>query len=137
MNKLFIGIVALVIIFAGLFFYKNLKNNTSPVSGSTASSVQQTQTNKPLSVVMVTITKDGFSPKTIAVKKNTEVIWVNKDGSRATVNSAVHPTHLVYPPLNLGQVQKNSTVQLVFDKPGTYNYHNHFIPSQTGTVKVE
>jgi len=67
----------------------------------------------------------------------TKVVWIKKSGAVATVNSADHPTHLVYPPINMGEFKDGTSVQLVFDKPGTYKYHNHLIPSQTGTVVVE
>jgi len=88
-------------------------------------------------IANVNLTSSGFDPKTITVKAGTRVIWLNKSGGGATVNSAVHPTHQAYPPLNLGQFPDGSSVQLVFDKTGTYKYHNHLNPSQTGTVVVE
>ncbi len=128
--------IAVVVIVALIGIVIILSNRPSDItqqfpfnkSGST------TQASKD---VVVTVTKDGFSPSTITIKAGTRVIWMNKNAGNVTVNSAVHPTHLVYPKLNLGAFENGSSVQLVFDTVGTYSYHNHFNPSQTGTVIVK
>lgn len=86
---------------------------------------------------LITVTKSGFDPQTIKIKPKTRVIWLNKSGGIVTVNSSEHPTHQDYIPLNLGQFRDAFSVQLVFDKSGTYKYHNHLNPNQTGTIVVE
>lgn len=85
----------------------------------------------------VEVTAAGYVPQNITVKAGTKVVWTNKSGSVVTVDSAQHPTHLVYPPLNLGQFEDGATVSLVFDKPGKYFYHNHLKATQFGSVTVE
>lgn len=67
----------------------------------------------------------------------TKVIWTNKSGDFANVSSDPHPTHVNYPPLNLSGFADSQTVELVFNKPGTFKYHNHLEPSKTGTIIVE
>ncbi len=89
------------------------------------------------SISLVTLTKSGFSPATLTIKANSRVAWVNNSGQAASVNSNDHPTHKLYPPLNLGLFNSGSSVQLVFDKAGTYKYHNHLNPAQTGTIIVQ
>ena len=84
----------------------------------------------------VTLTSSGFTPQSITVKAGTKVTWTNNSGTTATVDSAAHPTHLVYPLLNLGNFVSGETLSLVFDQPGTYKYHNHLDASQTGVVVV-
>lgn len=106
---------------------------TSVVSEPTVSS-PSAQTSQE---TMVDITASGFEPKTVTVKVGTKVTWVNKSGEVANISSAVHPTHLVYPPLNLGNIEAGASVSLVFDKVGSYKYHNHLNASQIGTVVVE
>lgn len=85
----------------------------------------------------ITLTADGFSPKTLTIPTGTKVSWTNQSGSDGTVNSSPHPTHTDYPPLNLGNLPNGGTVSLVFDKPGTYKYHNHLNSTQFGTIIVE
>lgn len=86
---------------------------------------------------MVTLTADGFSPETLTIKTGDTVTWVNKSGSDATVNSAPHPVHSDYPPLNLGTFPDGGTLSLTFPTAGTYKYHNHLNPSQTGIIIVQ
>lgn len=80
---------------------------------------------------------DGFSPASLTIKVGDRVTWVNESGTDATVNSAPHPAHTNYPPLNLGSFSDGATLSLVFDKPGTYKYHNHLNPSQFGAIVVQ
>lgn len=86
---------------------------------------------------VITISDNGFQPNTLTVKAGTKVTWVNKGNNVAVVASNPHPAHTDYPPLNLGKVAANGSVSLVFDKPGTYGYHNHLMPSQTGAIVVQ
>ena len=85
----------------------------------------------------VSLTDAGFEPQTINIKAGMTVVWTNNTSATADVSSAQHPTHLVYPPLNLGNFDPGNSVSLVFDEPGSYKYHNHLNPSKFGTVVVE
>jgi len=115
-------------------FFGNKK--TSPATSSTQQAVPVvTQPNNP--VANVILGDSGFTPKDITVKIGTRIIWVNKSSETATVSSVDHPTHRLYPFLNLGEFADGSSVQVVFDKAGKYSYHNHYNASETGTVTVE
>ena len=146
-NKTLVIIIAvLVLIGAVVVVAGKLGNKTSqpiettgqPSTPARSTTKQGTGGTVPKETIKnVTLASSGFDPKAVTVKAGTRVIWLNKSGGGATVNSAVHPTHQVYPPLNLGEFPDGSSVQLVFDKAGTYKYHNHLNPSQTGTVVAE
>ena len=86
---------------------------------------------------VVSVTDTGFEPQSVTVKAGSKVVWRNKTNATANVSSAKHPTHLEYPPFNLGNFERGETVSLVFTEPGTYNYHDHLNPSKFGTVVVE
>ena len=143
MNKILIGVVVLIAIGAVILFKLNKSDNAVSTSPATIQKVEPTQsvtdTVSPTATKegVITLTGSGFSPSTITVKAGTKVMWENKSGETAAINSAVHPTHLVYPPLNLGSFNNGESISLVFDKAGTYKYHNHLNPSQFGTVVVE
>lgn len=133
-SKILIGAVILIVVIgavvlmAGKGSYQTPATQTpSPTTEITASAQQTT----------VTLTQSGFEPATVTVKAGAKVIWTNSSGKLATVDSAGHPAHLAYPPLNLGELSDGSQVSLVFDKAGTYKYHNHLNPSQIGAVVVE
>lgn len=91
----------------------------------------------PIKRTEITVNKDGFSPQSLKIKKSETVVWVNKSGKNVTVNSDPHPTHDLHSFLNRGEFASESSVQVTFDKPGTFTYHNHLNPSQKGTIVVE
>lgn len=153
-NKtLIIVIVLLVIVGGGLLIGGQLikkdsgkapitNNNTTSQDQSTESTQMGGSANTggaPIKeeIVNITLTSSGFDPETTTVKAGSRVIWLNKSGVAASLNSADYPTNKLYPPLNLGEFADGSSVQLIFDKPGEYKYHNHLKQGQNGTVIVE
>lgn len=140
-NKILItiGIVVLLVVVAVVVVF-NGKTNTQSATSTTSNNVTNptiTTVNKQQETVSVSVTSSGFEPKELKIKTGTLVTWINKSGAAVTVNSDNHPTHLLWPFLNLGSFDNNSSVSVVFEKPGIYTYHNHFNSSQTGKVTVE
>lgn len=143
-SKYLIGIVAvaIIIVTAGLIFISGKK--TQPTTTQTQPTTTQTQqtTVAPSTTeakeYIISVLDTGFSPALVTIKPGDRVIWVNRtSGAAVTVNSADHPTHQVYPPLNLGEFKTNQSVQLVFNEVRAYKYHNHLNPSQTGIIVVK
>lgn len=140
-SKILLVIIALIVAFGAFIFLGNKKTSptTSTKQPESIESQQKesivTQPNNP--TVTVALTDSGFVPKDITVKPRTRVVWINKNRKAATVDSNDHPTHRLYPFLNLGELSNGSFVQVVFDKAGKYSYHNHYNASETGTVTVE
>lgn len=133
-TKLLIAITGIVILIVGL----TLLGNKIPKSSQPTPTVNNADSITPkVQEVTIMYSKQGFLPQTVTITKGTRVLWKNESGGVATVNSANHPTHQVYPPLNLGEFNNNTAVQLVFDTPGTYSYHNHLNPAQSGVINVE
>lgn len=144
MNKTYIIAAAVVIGVAVLASFLIL--SPKKAQKSQTSTVQETSTVSPFpspttpamqEEVMIPITVSGFDPQTVTVKVGTKITWVNNSGKMANVSSAPHPTHTLYPPLNLGNIKAGASISLVFDKAGTYTYHNHLDPTQTGTIIVK
>lgn len=107
-----------------------LTESAAPATATSEASVTQEE-NK------VTITDAGFSPKEITIKAGESVVWMNEGTVDHTVNSVVHPTHLLYPPLNLNTIKPGEQKSLIFPDAGTYKYHDHLNPSLTGSVTVQ
>ena len=137
MNKVLLIVLVLIVVFGAFTFLGNKKliptTNNQPNSAKFQGVV--TPPNNP--VVTITLSNTGFEPKDATVKVGTRVVWINKSGKTATVNSDNHPTHLLYPFLNLGQFPDGSSVQVVFEKAGKYTYHNHLNSSEIGSVTAE
>lgn len=93
----------------------------------------------------VYITKNGFSPNTVAIVKNTKIIWVNKDNLHWPA-SDIHPIHTQYPSKEKGCIgsaldscrglNKGESYSFVFDQAGTWGIHDHLFHTHTMTVKV-
>lgn len=137
MNKIGLVIVILIIAVIGIFTLGGKKDTNKNSAATPAPTANQTAGDKKIEGTIVAVTDSGFIPKDVTIKTGTKVTWINKAGTVVTVDSAQHPTHLVYPPLNLGQFENGSSVNLLFDKPGKYFYHNHLNPTQFGSVTVE
>ncbi len=144
-KKIIIAIVVFTLLFiVGIFVLSFVrKPKTGSVSTQTSSIPQATQQKAvptiiiPTSSSTITLTSNGFEPQTITIKPKTQVVWTNKSGNDASVNSADHPTHQLYSPLNLGLFSNGTSVSLNFNTPGTYRYHDHLHPQKTGTIVVE
>lgn len=141
MNTKLIGIslVVIVLVVAAALVLKtkdSSKTNTAATNQTPTITTQQITEEKP-NTTNVVVTANGYEPKNITIKQGDKVSWTNQSGTEVTVNSDVHPTHLLWPFLNLGNFKQGEMVSVIFEKAGTYTYHNHFNSSQVGSVKVE
>lgn len=149
-NKLLIGVIVIVVLLVGVVVMSSQQSSqvappaaqesTTELSEASEVTPEATAEGEEAAMekeVTVNVTDAGFDQKSVTVKAGTKVVWVNKTEQTANVSSAKHPTHLIYPPLNLGNFEPEESVSLVFDKQGSYNYHNHLQPTKFGTVVVE
>ena len=78
-----------------------------------------------------------FVPKSVTGKKGGTVTWVNKGSTPVWPASAFHPTHQVYPGFDsLKGIQSGESYSFVFDRVGSWKYHDHLNASATGVVEV-
>lgn len=105
----------------------------------------------PTLAVTVRYIDNGFSPKTITIKKGTRVTFVDENAKEDMwVGADEHPTHTEYDGTSknehciegkpstttFDQCGKGATYSFTFDKVGTWGYHNHVVASDEGTVIV-
>lgn len=146
-SKNIVIILALVLLLVGGFLFVRSKNryqnpqepvtvdNTQaePSVDNPASDSAVTKDNQ-----TVTIDANGFSPKNVTIKAGESVTWSNKDTAVHEVNSVIHPTHQVYPPLNtIGLLKAGQQKSLSFPDKGTYKFHDHLNPQFSGAVTVQ
>ncbi|MDP3947701.1 MAG: DUF5667 domain-containing protein [bacterium] len=80
---------------------------------------------------------DGFSPTTLKIKKGDKVMWVNKGSRDYWPASAVHPTHEIYPEFDARQpIAPGASYSFVFEKAGSWKYHDHLNAGSTGVIVV-
>lgn len=135
MNKFIIAILAIIVISAGSYFLfiKSPKTSTP------------TTEILPISENIITYTDVGYSPNILNIKSGTTVIFKNNSSKAMWTASGVHPTHRLYPTTGgcIGStfdackgIQPGDSWSFTFDIPGTWKYHNHVNPSDTGSVIV-
>lgn len=107
------------------------------------SSVGQTPTAEEKVVIY---SDSGYSPATLTAKKGEIVIFKNQSSQSMWTASGVHPTHGLYPTTGgcIGStfdacqgIQPGNSWSFKFDIAGTWKYHNHLSPGDTGTIVVE
>lgn len=137
-NKILIGVILVaIVLILGFVLLRNNATNKQSVTQEQTSAPAGRDDMRPRETTTVKLTSSGFSPQTITIKPDTAIAFVNESGEMAAIDSDPHPVHTSYEPLNLGNFANGETLKLVFAEAGTYKYHNHLNPSQTGTVVVE
>ncbi len=111
----------------------------NPVSTSTPASTSTATPDAAMTAQknLVKISSDGFTPKSITIKLGDTITWTNVDTENHTVNSDNHPTHLLYPFLNLGKILPGESKSVTPATAGTFTYHDHLNPSLTGSITVQ
>lgn len=118
----------------GLF---DISGGPTSMGTSSASTAPGTKGGMPVAASSVTFSDAGFSPAAIIVKKGTTVTFTNQSNASMWVASDVHPTHQLLPGFDSKRaIIKGSSYEYTFMRVGTWPYHNHNNPNQTGTVVV-
>ncbi|MBI2021929.1 cupredoxin domain-containing protein [Candidatus Daviesbacteria bacterium] len=148
-NSVAIIIVVIVLIALGWWVISNNQKKStedlSQQSSSISSEPSQSSSNQEASGAteeqnknVITIDSSGFSTKELKIKAGEGVTWKNTDSKDHQVNSVVHPTHQVYPPLNtIGLLKPGQSRSLTFPDKGTFKYHDHLNPQFFGSIVVE
>lgn len=120
-------------------FAKNIlnpKTNTQTLPNETPKLVKLDNKSKE---TMVKITKQGFFPQTVKIKKGTSVTWSNDEDALHQIKSDPHPLDNKHPLLNTdAKLGKNERISVNFEKEGSYTYHDELNPLKfKGIIIVE
>lgn len=128
-------IIVLVIFGIGYYLYKS--GYSKEQSPSTVTQISAPQIN--LDQVKITITKNGFEPATVKIKKGQTVEWVNEDVKDHQIAPDPHPAHTSLPALaETDPIESEESMSFIFEQTGTYTYHDHLNPLKfKGAVIVE
>lgn len=131
-NILIILTLVVVIAVAGLsyVYFNNIGNIKQVILPITPSDQSESQIT---GEAQIAITRTGFIPTTITVKKGTQVTWTNKDNTPHTLMSDQLPNLDTEESLN-----KEDSSSYVFDTSGTFTYYGkENLLKFTGTVIVK
>lgn len=87
---------------------------------------------------IVKMTKNGFEPEEIKIKKGQTVTWVNEDTDFHWPASNLHPTHQIYPEFDSRKpLAPGEHWSVTFEKTGEWRCHDHLNPRSMCMVRVE
>lgn len=100
----------------------------------------QTVIDIPAEPFAVSVRENGFAPVYGRVLSGTAVTWTNDSSHVIEIAPDDHPSHQryqgVWEDVGAGRIAPGETYTFIFSVPGSYSYHNHLIPEQTGTITV-
>ncbi len=120
----------------------------APVSNSEAKPAQETaesraeiqeslDTSSATAAATITYNDGGFSPNSVTVKAG-EVIEVKNTSSRGVqFDSDPHPVHSDNKELNIDIISPGTSKKFKVSTKGTWGFHNHLDPTQSGSITVE
>ena len=146
MNKTIVAIVVVaVVVLGGYLLFKGAYRTTPSVPQQPTS--QSSAEQAPVAEEKVVVYTDaGYSPATLTVKNGETVTFKNQSSQSMWTASAGHPAHRVYPTTGgcLGStfdacksIQPGDSWSFKFDIPGSWGYHNHLNPGDTGIIVVQ
>jgi plastocyanin len=137
MKKPIVIIVIVVVIVlggAGTYALTHRATKTTTASNTTPT---PTSTDTNTATNTITYADSGFSPSNLTVKSGTTVTIKNTSSQTMQFDSDPHPVHTNDTDLNAGSIAAGKSTTFVADKMGTFGYHNHLDPGQTGTIIVQ
>ena len=167
MNKTAIIIIILGIIVIGGYFLLKGPEATAPTDGINIPEEEATEpVSSEMPVIgeegveemvvvnekIITYSSAGFSLGELRVKAGETVTWKNESTQNMWVASAMHPTHMLYSGTSLSEhcpdplgtafdacagAPPGGSWSFVFEKTGTWGYHDHLHPTLFGKVVVE
>ncbi len=149
-----VGFVIVIVVLAGAWYFWGGAAPASPNTQATGSSVPAPNTDTSASApVAVSYTDSGFSPASVTVRKGQRVTFTNNSSKDMWVATGPHPAHSGYdntdrsthcaagyagaaPFDECTAAQAGGTFTFTFEKTGTWNYHNHAVAADRGSVVV-
>jgi len=123
-TKIIIGIL-IILLFVGIGLWGAAKKHTGPGG--------QVQSGE----VSIVLTEEGFSPKTIRIRKGTTITLTTNVGRFFWPASDLHPSHGIYPAFDPKKpIPAAESWSFTFDRVGSWDFHDHLSPYYTGTITV-
>ncbi len=121
-------VLLLIVVALGLFLVVKSSSNNDQAKKDIAATQNMAH---------ITITKDGFVPANLVVKKGTKIEWVNTDSAIHQIQANPHPTGTSLPGLSSAILNTNQSYQYTANTSGSFGYHDHINPTVNGTLEVK
>ncbi len=155
-NKIIVAVIVVAVITGIVYIFYVQPQTTQAPSAPVAENIpnQSVVTNEPTtnSLISATVTYDGtnFSPASVTVKQGGTVNFIDKSGTQMWIASNPHPAHAGYDGTNrethcatgyvgpkpFDECSYGASFSFVFNKIGSWGYHDHLNGNAGGTVVV-
>lgn len=130
-----IGLTTLVVL---VIVFILVSSGSNKSDGVIESSDKKVSACNQASGEQVMIMKDDiYEPKDLQIKLCAKVVFKNRASESRWPASNIHPTHGIYPEFDPQEpVEIDQEWSFIFDRAGSWRYHDHLKPSITGTIVV-
>lgn len=109
-----------------------------PAEGTESQEGAETALPAAAEEVVIRYTDAGYAPRTVTIKAGAKVTFMNESSMPMWPASAVHPTHLILPEFDAKTgIALKGSYSFVFEKPGSWKFHDHLKPTHFGEIVVE
>ena len=146
MRNLVIGVVVVAVLFLGGYLLlngskKSADTNNSSTNNNTSTNNSTNNSTTASDSVTVTYTNTGFTPFSVTLKKGGTLIWKNDANDQVQIGVNPHPVHTGNRAITNGEftldLNPGGTKTLTINDTGTFSYHNHLDPTESGTIIVQ
>lgn len=149
MKNVYVALIAVIVItLVGVAAFWSMQDDSGDAAANQEETVQngeelseQGTEDEEVSGEIHTVAYDdtnGFSPDPITVQEGDTVVFRNNGSSDIWVASDDHPVHNDLPGFDAESgISPGEEYSYTFEESGTWGYHDHLNPNQTGTVIVE
>ena len=134
-RKIAIIVVAVLVIGAGVYFM--LQQSSPAPSNTNTSTTTSPAADTQVASATIAYTDNGFTPETVTVKSGQTIAIKNDSSTEVQFDSDPHPIHTTNKELNVEIVAPGEVKTFTVTKTGTFGYHNHLNPKQTGSIVIE
>lgn len=124
-KKLLLSLLLILVLAAIAWLYIQKTDSKKPVVPKSTS----TQQAAAVEGATISIISSGVSPANVSVKKGQIVVWKNDDKVAHQIAADPYPTNTSLPELGRGEVlQPGDTFSFIYEKSGTFTYHDNLNP---------
>jgi hypothetical protein len=135
MKKLILILPAVLLVVGGSVYWFVIRDNN--VKEDTNKTTKTLTTSEVLTKVLITFNNDGFYPNKYLAGIGASLTIQNDSSSALDFESDDHPTHTKNTELNVGVIVPGESKTIKLTTAGTWGFHNHNNPAQTGTITIE
>ena len=140
MRNIILTLVLVVAVAGAGFFVLSQDENKTAEQTSTPQATESVETTKPeegTQAMTISFTDSGVSPSTSSISSGQVVTFKNDTSRVVQPASDPHPRHTDNPEFNVSTIQPGQSKTVTLTKTGSWGFHDHLDPDNSGTITVQ